>query len=299
MLQNYLTESTTPNAIDATADSAPRTPEAADRAGAGAGAAVGSTCQGAGASGGDDGRAGGTGGKSSSCAHVSSRRGSATSSASVSPRMLTPLPSPELLASSPQAAALLSSAEFAAVLPAAFSTTLRAPPIRLDVSLAENESYASRWERAQAEQAEAARHSSLANKRLPPPPTVAPPPRTLEGLIGTAALHGAAQSGWTHAEAASVEEMMVLEAIRLSLEAAGDAGGPSAAPGAGAGGADTVGAAAGGSADGTGPSSSAAADGPADGFSTPPSAALASSAATSCGEGSARPGRTSSGAVGT
>lgn len=206
MLQNYLSEQTTPGAVEALAsahddgDGAARTPDAARPVGESDGSGRART------------------------ASSASRRVSTVSSASVSPRMLTPLPSPELLASSPRAAALLASAELASVLPAAFSSAPRAPPIRLSTPSADHENYAARWERAQAEQLEVARDSRRANELLPRPPAVAPPPRTLEGLVGSAALAGS-MAGWSHAEAADVEQLMLLEAIRLSLQAADADGG--------------------------------------------------------------------------
>jgi hypothetical protein len=58
-----------------------------------------------------------------------------------------------------------------------------------------------------------------------------PPPRSLVGLMGSAALEGS-RTGWSHAEASSIEELMVLEAIRLSsLEAAAPAEPPAGAQG--------------------------------------------------------------------
>jgi hypothetical protein len=139
-------------------------------------------------------------------------------------RMLSPLPSPDLLASSPRASALLASVELLSALPLAYSSAQRAPPIALDIDLssaAASSTYLERWERAQVEQREASRDSSLANAALPPPPDYAPAPRTLEGIIGSSALAGRA-AGWSHDEAEAVEELMLLEAIRLSLESAGE-----------------------------------------------------------------------------
>jgi len=149
-----------------------------------------------------------TGSSASSCR--------ASTSPSASPRLSTPLPSPELLASSPRAAELLASADVTSPLMLAVSTPGRAPPLSLDQA-DDGEEYAERWRKAQESQIATLVDSSRVHATLPPPPAVRPPPRTIEGLVGTAALSGS-MAGWSHSEAQDVEELMMLEAIRLSLE---------------------------------------------------------------------------------
>mmetsp|Transcript_11506 Transcript_11506/g.34112 ORF Transcript_11506/g.34112 Transcript_11506/m.34112 type:complete len:306 (-) Transcript_11506:368-1285(-) len=148
-------------------------------------------------------------------------RSSTASSSSVSVAF-SPLPSPELLATSPEGAALLASPELSGLLPRAIDmSAARAPPLVLEV--ASDPSYAQRWERAQQDQLSAAKDSLRANQDLPPPPEYVAPPRTLEGVVGSSALAGS-MAGWSHSEAQDVEELMLLEAIRLSLEEHGQGG---------------------------------------------------------------------------